>query len=225
LGLFARNLKSLVLFLIIFLLAGCSKQSLYVPLVEEDREAVRLITSGTNQVVELTNSRYKLLVYSKSTVIIMKLFIPTGEELFVQEPSRVFANSTTQRTLKNYQRIWAQSRKMDAVADADFGTNTDINRPGFVGDADRLVGLESSPPATIYTSFISIIDEEYRELILKPPVFRTRENEIVEFENISFKVEKNTSTTINEWYVDDVMDVVIEVLDVIRRGEIGEINW
>ena len=189
---FAKNLKLLVQFLIVLLLAGCSTTThmSYVPQIEEDSETVRKVTSGINAVVELTNNRFKMFVRNSSSDIAISLFIPAGEELFMQKPTIVVTNTSNPKIVASYQGRWNRSFQMDEVAEAELGPDT-----------DRLVGLTSSPPATIYFSNIVVLDEGYSEFTLELPVFRTRDGEIVNFKDIS--IIKVTTNEIVVWSWND----------------------
>ena len=69
----------------------------------------------------------------------------------------------------------------------------------------RLIGLDSLPPATAYSTGIVLDIDKVNKIVLKFPVFRTVGNESIIFENVAFKVSTNTVYKVEEWYWDDVM--------------------
>ena len=192
-NLFSKTLRHLGPFLVVILLEGCSttKTSGYLlePQVENDRPSTQIITLEGNETVELINSNFKMLVFFDFKFFEFRLIIPAGEELFIEEPLIVATDSATQEILAKYQPDWKRSPK-ENIKDED--------------DTGRLIGLAGSQPATIYSAWAMVNIESANMVNLKLPVFRTNENEVIEFDDVSYKISKGEEYYRENWlFYDD----------------------
>ena len=181
-NLYSKTLRHLTPLLVVILLTGCSttittKTSRYLlePQVENDQSSTQIITLEGNKTVELINGNFKMLVFFDFKFFEFRLIIPEGEELFLEESLIVVTDTETQETLAKYQPDWKRLPK-ENITEED--------------DTDRLIGLAGSPPATIYGAWALAYFESASVVNLKLPVFRTNENEIVEFGDVSYKISK-----------------------------------
>jgi hypothetical protein len=136
-------------------------------------ESAHLIGQEDKDIVVLTNSRFRMLVFYDDLWLEMRLIVPAGEELFVKESFVELFDTATQQALYKLDVKWFHE---DAQLDDDTG---------------RLIGLMSSPPATKYKSLNLIVLgdlTEVNEIVLKFPVFRTKENETIKFDDVTFKI-------------------------------------
>jgi hypothetical protein len=117
--------------------------------------------------------------YFGNSDIEMRLIVPTGEELFIKEAFVEIFDTATHKELDNFDVSWSHE---DYKLDDDTG---------------RLIGLISSPPATIYATtyrvrrFFWVEGKPPKGAIyidLKLPVFRTNENETIKFDDVTFNI-------------------------------------
>jgi hypothetical protein len=169
---------------VVFLLAGCipirtdpvTKQYVFEARNYQNKESVHLIRRKAIDIVELTNSRFKMLVFYEGVWLEMMLIVPAGEELFVKESFVKLFDTTTQQELYKFDLKWFH---VDSQLDDDTG---------------RLIGLMSSPPATKYKALNSILHGDLakaNEIFLKLPIFRTKGNETIIFDDVTFKIWSN----------------------------------
>jgi hypothetical protein len=177
---------------VVFFLIGCipvpdyysaKNHDIYKAQIDPYQESVRLFKiegletplGAKIGIVEVTNNRFKMLVYAEPgsdyLFIEMLLIVPAGEELLVRESSvEVFDTATLQEPNK-FDFKWQISSEVHTASEEDIG---------------RLIGLVSSPPATIYHAhpLVSVNGEEFD---LKLPVISTKGNETIIFDDITFK--------------------------------------
>jgi len=195
------NIKWLVLTsTVVLLLAGCfplppqsiSYRTVYDPQCCPTQGPARLITREESVhitgkkgigVVELTNNQFKIQVYFqgyfRNADMEMRLIVPAGEELFIKEAFVEIFDTSTHQELDKFDASWFHE---DSQLDDDTG---------------RLIGLISSPPATIYATTYKVGSYFWVEgkppkkehyIDLKLPVLRTEENETIKFEDVTFKI-------------------------------------
>ena len=186
---FCTNIKSSLLTLfIVFLLVGCiptqitvTKHKTWEAQVDTDQESVHL---AAKEGVEITNGRFKLFVYFDNPSFKMRLFVPEGEELFVIEPFVEFIETTTQQELEKLEVNWDH---LDPQLD---------NYPG------RLIGVMSEPPATVYAASVFFSygygKPDGEEIDLRFPVFKTKGNETIIFDNVTFRFTTHEETNITD---------------------------
>lgn len=214
-------LKTIFQFVTTSVLVGCSTATLYSykPILTENHEHARQVFWGEKNVIELTNKRFKLFVYSYSSYMAMSLFVPTGEELYIQEPYIEITNTSNQEVLGTYQTVW----DLDEDAHTQFIQTQNLSKSDLdkyidlisttdtysYTDANRLVGLEELPPVTIYRSTKYLPSIRNSTLSARLPVFRTKTNEIIKFEDVLFKTM--VYTKIDDWYWDDFFKTLWEL--------------
>lgn len=173
-------------------------------LVDPNQESAQLLTEGevslvsngkyvlTNakerDIVELANNQFKMLVFCENKSLVLNLVVPTGKELFVEEPSVTVLNTINQ-----------QENKFDALWSIPIDSETETEAVN-----GRLIGLESSPPATAYwedTAYwglrFDVSDKKHfkfvsssldLKVVVKLPVFRSKENETIKFHDVTVNV-------------------------------------
>jgi hypothetical protein len=164
--------------------------TVYDPQCCPNQGSARLITKEESahitgekgvDVVELTNNQFKIQVYYENSfpVLVMRLIIPAGEELFIKEPFAEIFDTATHQELDKFDVSWSHA---DSQLDDKTG---------------RLIGLISSPPETIYETRYSVRryagvegkpQEEAIYIDLKLPVFRTKGNETIKFDDVTFNI-------------------------------------
>ena len=188
--------------LMVLLLVGCipipanksiTYSFVYQAQVDPNQESARLLTNEEallpiksdafllpkdkkTHIVEVTNHGFIMFVYCEDKYLGMSLIVLAGEELFIDEPMVEVFNTTIQQEIL----------KIDTEWEITWGLSSD---PEAV--SGRLIGLKSSPPATNYWAgeHIPFNDEPAEmEIVVKLPIFRTKENEIVKFDDVTFKV-------------------------------------
>jgi hypothetical protein len=181
---------------VVFLLVGClvvnksapTYHTAYDPQCCPNQGSARVITKEESahittkkeiDIVELTNNQFKIQVYFIYSDLRMRLIVPAGKELFIKEPFVEIFDTATQQELDKFHVNWF--RGYSQLGD----------------DTGRLIGLISSPPATLYETRYSV--RRYAEVEGKPqektiyidlklPVFRTKENETIKFNDVTFKI-------------------------------------
>ena len=192
---------------VVFLLVGCyggivvpyttpeTEYTFYQAQVDPNQESVRVIqkegfeTYGSRiDIVELTNSQFKILVYYDDPFLEMRLIVPAGEELLIEESFAIVFNTATQQELTTVDIDW----KITSIVDR-LGVTREV-RTKIEDDTGRLIGLISSPPATTYlTASLLFVNEQFAEEInLKLPTFRTKGNESIKFSDVTFKIYSRT---------------------------------
>lgn len=181
---------------VVFLLVGCygpifipyttpeAEYTFFQAQVDPNQESARVIqkegfeTYGSRiDIVELTNSQFKMLVYYDHPFLEMSLIVPAGEELFMKESLVELFDTTTQQELYKFDVKWFH---VDSQLDDDTG---------------RLIGLMSSPPATKYKAWKLIFHGDLAKtngIVLKLPVFRTKGNESIKFNDVTFNIFTRT---------------------------------
>ena len=177
---------------VVFLLAGCipirtdpvTKQYVFEARNYQNKESVHLIRKKAIDTVVLTNSRFKMLVFYEGVWLEMMLIVPAGEELFVKESFVKLFDTTTGQELYKFDLKWFH---VDSQLDDDTG---------------RLIGLMSSPPATKYRALKLIFHgdlAEANEIVLKLPVFRTKGNKTIIFNDVTFRIGTTKEYKLDEF--------------------------
>src|SRR5210317_1048643 len=103
--------KRLILpLLMVFLFLGCTTSSythtIYEPQVGPSQVNSRLITIEGIDIAELTSDRFRMFVFYERPFIELRLIIPQGEELFMEESNGNVLNSETQQKPHKFELDW-----------------------------------------------------------------------------------------------------------------------
>ena len=199
-----KNQRFSTLLLLLPLVVSCTgapaikSATVYTPMISDETDVARLISTDNESLAELSNGRIKMLVEGGSSFIQMKLILPRGEELFIDEPFAELIEAVSHEQLDRRHVAWEfdkftyVSMNQQGIEELDEFIDQIIDTE-IETEAGKLVGLEEFPFSSIYTSTIFIENDLFVQFKVKLPTFKNGSNEVIRFADVSFSRETKSS--------------------------------